>query len=81
MDDTKKNVKNMNPEDYEQLKQYCIEEWNKINPKNYLKNFLKRVKMVLKINGNRLEDWHLKQISEVSFHCFWVMKICHKLFS
>ena len=58
----KKNVKNRNPENYEQLKQFCIEEWNQINPKNYLKNFLKRVKMVLKINGNRLEDWHLKQI-------------------
>ena len=55
-----KNVKNRNPENYEQLKQFCIEEWNQINPKNYLKNFLKRVKMVLKINGNRLED--LKQI-------------------
>ena len=60
--DSEKNVKNRNPEDYEKLKQYCIEEWNKINPKNYLKNFLKRVKMVLKINGNRLEERHLKQI-------------------
>ena len=64
MGNSKKNVKNRNPEDYEQLKQYCVEEWNKINPKYYLKNFLKRVKMVLKINGNRVEDWYLKQIKK-----------------
>ena len=58
----KKNVKNRNPKDYEELKKFCIEEWNNINPKNYLKNFIKRVKMVLKINGNRLDTWHLEKI-------------------
>ena len=58
----KKNVKNRNPKDYEELKKFCIEEWNNINPKNYLKNFIKRVKMVLKINGDRLDIWHLEQI-------------------
>ena len=35
----KKNVKNRNPKDYEELKKFCIEEWNNINPQNYLKNF------------------------------------------
>ena len=38
----KKNVKNRNPANYEELKKFCIEEWNKINPKNYFKNFLRR---------------------------------------
>ena len=32
----KKNVKNRNPNDYNQLKQFCIEKWNQINLKNYL---------------------------------------------
>ena len=35
------NVKNRNPNYYNQLKQFCIEEWNQINPKNYFKNFIK----------------------------------------
>ena len=58
----KKNVKNRNPNDYNQLKQFCIEEWNQINPKNYFKNFIKRVKKVISINGNRLEPYHLEEI-------------------
>ena len=49
-----------NPKDYEELKKFCIEEWNKINPQNYLKNFLKKVKMVLKIKGDRLDTWHIE---------------------
>ena len=58
----KKNVKNRNPKDYDELKKYCLEEWNNINPKNYFKNFLKRVEMVLEIKGSRLEAWHLEEI-------------------
>ena len=58
----KKNVKNRNPNDYNQLKKFCIEEWNQINPKNYYKNFIKRVKKVISINGNRLEPHHLEEI-------------------
>ena len=58
----KKNVKNRNPKDYEELKKYCIGEWNKINPQNHLKNFIKRVKMLLKIKGYRLDTWHIEQI-------------------
>ena len=60
----KKNVKNRNPADYEELKKFCIEEWNNINPRNYFKNFLRRVKMVISINGNRLEPYHLEKIRE-----------------
>ena len=59
-----KNVKNRNPADYEELKKFCIEEQNKINPKNYFKNFLRRVKMVISINGNRLESYHLEKIRQ-----------------
>ena len=58
----KKNVKNRNPNDYNQLTQFSIEEWNQINPKNYFKNFIKRVKKVISINGNRLEPHHLEEI-------------------
>ena len=57
-----KNVKNRNPIDYNQLKQFCIEEWNQINPKNYFKNFIKKVKKVISINENRLEPHHLEEI-------------------
>ena len=58
----KKNVKIKNSNDYNQFKQFCIEEWNQINPKNYFKNFIKRVKKVISINGNRLEPHHLEEI-------------------
>ena len=57
-----KNVKNRNPNDYEQLKQFFIEEWNNINPKNYFKNFIKRIKKVLSIMESRLEPHHLEEI-------------------
>ena len=40
MGKSEKNVKNRNPADYEELKKFCIEEWNNINLKNYF-NFNK----------------------------------------
>ena len=46
----KKKVKNRNPKDYDELKKFCIEEWNQINPHNYFKNYLRRVNMVLTLN-------------------------------
>ena len=30
---------NRNPKIYEEEKKYCIEEWNKIEPRKYFKNF------------------------------------------
>ena len=35
-----------------------------LNPKNYFKNFLRRVKMVISINRNRLEPHHLDKIRQ-----------------
>ena len=53
------------PKDLEELKKFTIEEWNKIPddyPKKLVKNYLKRVKKVVEINGNRLEQFHLNEI-------------------
>ena len=64
MDYFKKNVKNRNFANYEELKKFCIEEWNKINHKNYLKNFLRRVKKMISINGKRLEPHYFEKIRQ-----------------
>ncbi len=58
----KKNVKNRNPTSYDELKKFCIEEWNKIFPRLYFKNYLKRIDKCIEIQGNRLEDYHINQI-------------------
>ncbi len=58
----KKNVKERNPKNYNDLKQYCIEEWNKINPKQYFKHFIKRIEKCIELNGEKLENFHLTQI-------------------
>ena len=58
-------MKNKNPKDYEELKKICLEEWNKINPRNYFKNYLRRVNMVLTLNGDRIVDQHIKQIKKI----------------
>ena len=49
----------------EELKKFTIEEWNKIPgelPQKLVKNYLKRVKKVIEIKGNRLEPFHLNEI-------------------
>ena len=58
----KKNLKNRNPKTYDDLKKIFIEEWNKISPRPYFKNYLKRIDKCIEIQGNRLEDYHLNQI-------------------
>ena len=63
----KKRVKKRNPESIEELKKITLEEWNKISPKlvrRYCLNFLKRIKKIIEINGNRLEPFHLNQIKK-----------------
>ena len=50
------------PKTYEELKQYCIEEWNKIEPKKYFKNFEAKIKLCKEINGERLNKYNLKKI-------------------
>ena len=49
--DLKDKVGVSDPKTYEELKQYCIEEWNKIDPKKYFKNFEAKIKLCKEING------------------------------
>ena len=61
----KKNVKKRMPKNLEELQKYTIEEWNKIPedyPKKLVKNYLKRIRKVIEIKGNRLEPFHLNDI-------------------
>ena len=61
----KKRVKKRIPKNLEELRKFTIEEWNKIPeelPKKLVKNYLKRVKKVIEIKGNRLEPFHLDEI-------------------
>ena len=61
----KKNVKKRMPKDLDELKKFTIEEWNKIPedyPKKLVNNYLKRIKKVIEIKGNRLEPFHLNNI-------------------
>ena len=47
------------------LKKVALEEWNSIPKGRILKscqNYNKRLEKVIEIKGNRLEDFHLKQI-------------------
>ncbi len=58
----KKEVKKKNPQTKEDLKNYCIEEWNKIKPKKYFENFIERIKKCIELKGGRLEDYYLKKM-------------------
>ena len=67
MGNFKKRVKKRNPGTIEDLKKITLEEWNKISPKivrRYCLHFLKRIKKIIEINGNRLEPFHLNQIKK-----------------
>ena len=61
----KKKVKERRAKNLDELKQITIEEWNKI-PKSFIqklfKNFIKRCKKIIELDGGRLEPIHLKQI-------------------
>ena len=46
----------------EELKKYCLEEWNKIDPKKYFKNFEAKIKLCKKINGEMLNEYNLREI-------------------
>ena len=61
----KKKVKERRAKNLDELKQITIEEWNKIPQsfiKNLFKNFIKRCKKIIELNGGRLEPVHLQQI-------------------
>ena len=61
----KKNVKERRAKNLDELKKITIEEWN-IIPKSFIeklfKNFIKRCKKIIELNGGRLEPVHPKQI-------------------
>ena len=61
----KKRIKDRRPKNLDELRQISIEEWNKI-PQNFIqklfKNFIKRCKKIIELNGGRLEPAHLRQI-------------------
>ena len=44
------------------MKKYCLEEWNKIEPKKYFKNFEAKIKLCKQINGERLNEYNLREI-------------------
>ena len=44
------------------MKKYCLEEWNKIEPKKYFKDFEAKIKLCKQINGERLNEYNLKEI-------------------
>ena len=58
----KDRVGNRNPQTYEDLKRYCIEEWNKIEPSKYFKNFEAKIKLCKEIGGERLNEFKLREI-------------------
>jgi len=64
----KPRIKRKNPKTIDELKKYITEEWNSI-PKsiieNLCKNYIKRVKKVIELDGARLEPEHLKKLGEV----------------
>ena len=58
----KDRMGNRNPQTYEDLKRYCIEEWNKIEPRKYFKNFEAKIKLCKEIGGERLNEFKLREI-------------------
>ena len=60
----KDKIKHRAPKTIEELKQYCLEEWNKIEPKKYFKNFEAKIKLCKEINGERLNEYNLRKIRQ-----------------
>ena len=61
----KPRIKKRNPGTLEELKKVALEEWNNLpreRIKKCSKNYLRRIKKVIEIKGNRLEEFHLRQI-------------------
>ena len=58
----KDKVKRRKPKTIEDLKKFCIEEWNKIEPKKYFKHFEEKIKLCKEIKGERLNEYNLREI-------------------
>ena len=63
----KPKIKKRNPKNLDELKKITIEEWNSI-PKKIIKKcgigYIKRLKKIVEIKGERLEPYHLNQINK-----------------
>ena len=61
----KPRIKKRDPKNIEELKNITLEEWKMI-PKKRIKNcgmnFVRRLKKIIEIKGNRLEEYHLREI-------------------
>ena len=63
----KPRIKKRNPKTIEELKKYTVEEWNKIPlkvSKNCGAHYTERLKKIIEIKGERLEQYHLNQIKK-----------------
>ena len=63
----KPRVKNRGPKTLDELKRYTLEEWNNIPKKIVEKcghNYIRRLKKVIELEGERLEPYHLSQIEK-----------------
>ena len=63
----KPRIKKRNPKTLDELKKFTLEEWNNI-PKKIIEktgvNYERRLKKVIEIKGERLEDFHLREIKK-----------------
>ena len=65
----KPRIKKRDPQTLEELKRFTLEEWNLIPKKLVEKcgqNYVKRLKKIIEISGERLEPYHLNQIGRES---------------
>ena len=61
----KPRIKKRNPKTLDELKKYTLEDWNNIPKKIVEKtglNYIRRLKKVIEIKGERLEDFLIKEI-------------------
>jgi len=61
----KEKVKIREPKSMEDLKQFTIEEWNKIplyHVQNRFKNYIKKCKKIIELEGDRLRNKHMNRI-------------------
>ena len=63
----KPRIKKRNPKTLDELKKFTLEEWNNI-PKKIIEktgtNYERRLKKVIEIKGERLKDFHLREIKK-----------------
>ena len=57
----KDRIRHRAPNIIEELKQYCLEEQNKIELKKYFKNFEAKIKLCKEIKGERLNEYNLRE--------------------